>query len=201
MKRLFVLLVLLFTLNVNAQNSQYEAIGQGLGALIGVIIEAFSTPEETMSNDSISDSMTAKQAKKFDPYWMGQATKEKLELCLNVDFQSFFDKTPCDLAKMTNKQLNDNSFVAGADIKNIELLESKYLFIADLEADNYLANTKPLNKAMELSNLRKKEAQEFLSLIDKLSMRKITWGEFNYERLKLSSAYADMYAKIAISIP
>lgn len=201
MKRLFLLLALLFALNVNAQNSPYEAAGQGLGTLIGVIIDAFSTPKGMPSNDPTLDSTVSKQTETFDSYWKNQAKKEKLELCLDSDFQRFFMKTPCDLAKMTSKQLNDASFAATADIKNIELIESKYLFIAELEAHDYLANTKPINKAIELSNLRKKESEDFLSLIDKLSFRKITWGEFNYERLKLSSAYADMYVKIATSSP
>lgn len=201
MKRLFVLLVLLCTLNANAQNSPYEAAGQGLGALIGVIVDAFSTPKGTPSNDPTLDSGVTKQTERYDPYWKNQAKKEKLELCLDSDFQRFFIKTPCDLVKMTSKQLNDASFAATADIKNIELIEYKYLFIADLEADDYLANTKPINKAIELSNLRKKESEDFLGLMDKLSFRKITWGEFNQERLKLSSAYADKYVKIATSSP
>lgn len=201
MKRLFLSLALLIALNVNAQNSQYEAAGQGLGTLIGVIIDAFSTPKGAPANDPTLGSSVTKQTERYDPYWKNQAKKEKLELCLDSDFQRFFIKTPCDLAKMTNKQLNDASFAATADTKDIELIKYKYLFISDLEADDYLANTKPTNKAIELSNLRKKESEDFLSLIDKLSFRKITWGEFNQERLKLSSAYADKYVKIATSSP
>lgn len=196
MRKITLLFLLMVNLNAFAQTSPYEALGQGLGSLIGILVESFSNSKEPIQQDVSPAPQNSQSNQELDSFWRIEASKAKKELCGDPDFANFFKKTPCDVADMQAKNFSDSSFIKPADAKNLALISYFYENIARLESTGFIANFKPADKGFALSKVRLKESEDFSALLVKLGEKKITWGQFNTKRVELHDAEVDGYVRI-----
>lgn len=196
MRKITYIFLLTLSLNAFAQSSPYEGVGQALGSLIGVIVESLSKPKDSVGIEPSPPLQNSPSNTEVDPFWTLEVSKAKIELCSEPDFSSFFKKTPCDLANMQAKNLSDSSFITALEARHLHLISVKYQNIADLESAAYIANFKPAEKGLRLSRIRLKESDKFSDLLLKLDKKKITWGQFNTQRVELDDAAITQYVEL-----
>lgn len=196
MRKIASIFLLTLSLNAFAQSSPYEGVGQALGSLIGVIVESLSRPKDSVQIEPSPPMQNSSSNTEVDPFWRLEASRIKRELCSEPDFSGFFKKTPCDIANMQTKNLSDPSLITTVEAKYLPLISVMYQRIADLESTAYIANFKPADKGLRLSSIRLKEFDKLSDLLQKLDEKKITWGQFNTQRVQLDDAVITQYVEL-----
>jgi len=144
-------------------------------------VYAQSTPVAVLSDIPTQESKNAWKSKE-------QETREKLnKVCSNESYKLFFAKTTCNVGELTLQHLTDDSKATPAEKKVLLLVDTEYLTIAQMAADNYKLNIKPESLGTALSNMRMKGRSDSQENLTNLYQGKITWGAYNTQRKAIAT--------------
>jgi hypothetical protein len=145
-------------------------------------VHAQSNPVAVLSDIPTQESMNAWKSKE-------QETREKLnKVCNNEAYKLFFAKSTCNVSELTLQHLTDDSRVTPTEKKVLLQVDTEYLAIAQMVADNYKVNIRPESLGTALANHRMKGRSESQENLTNLYQGKITWGAYNTQRKVIATS-------------
>lgn len=164
-------------------------------------ISQSGTPTHRSSEDLALDPLVKTHPKHlpFDnPQYLariGEVSKAALQLCHNPNYRSYFAKTPCLPAGMTTKFLQNNAYPNAQEIKVASLV------FRELDQLNQQTRDIMIDSQIErhVRSAQHSEAHVMPRIHDlqnRFLKGKLTWGQYNRERLAIFNETANVSADL-----
>lgn len=127
---------------------------------------------------------------------MESLTYEAKQTCADPAYAAYFAKTSCSPSDLTLIQLSDSSRATKKEKEAISAVDSVFAKITRERSEAALKYMTPPAFGSDVSALEIKAGKEFEKLRLDLYSGKLTWGQFNTERKRLSSQLHEEYNSI-----